>query len=154
LYKITNNKIEYNIISLKSITYNSDIVTNILAQKLKKRRSKHIKNILSVLSKAYLPKTNIIQERSLVNRQQSINYFFNKYKDLKIVSNLNNLSLHKLLSNIYSSSLISNYDNTSSNIHNRIFNSIKYKNLSGIRIEVKGRLTKRYRADRSIYSFR
>ena len=28
---------------------------------------------------------------------------------------------------------------------------IKYKNLGGIRLEVKGRLTKRYRADRSVY---
>ena len=39
-------------------------------------------------------------------------------------------------------------------MHNSIYNSIKYKNLGGIRIEVKGRLTKRYRADRSIYSLR
>ena len=35
-------------------------------------------------------------------------------------------------------------------IYKLIFNSINYKNMSGIRLEVKGRLTKRYRADRSI----
>jgi hypothetical protein len=33
---------------------------------------------------------------------------------------------------------------------NNIFNSIHYKNIAGIRLEVKGRLTKRYRADRAI----
>ena len=35
-----------------------------------------------------------------------------------------------------------------------VFNSIKYKNMAGIRMEVKGRLTKRYRADRSVYKLR
>jgi hypothetical protein len=37
------------------------------------------------------------------------------------------------------------------NIFDIIFNSIKYKNMRGIRLEIKGRLTKRYRADRSVY---
>lgn len=35
-----------------------------------------------------------------------------------------------------------------------IFNGIKYKNIGGIRLEIKGRLTKRYRADRAIYKVR
>jgi hypothetical protein len=35
--------------------------------------------------------------------------------------------------------------------NNIIFNTIKYKNLGGMKLEVKGRLTKRYRADRSIH---
>lgn len=41
-----------------------------------------------------------------------------------------------------------------SNISNKIFNSIKYKNLGGIRLELKGRLTKRNRADRSQFKFK
>jgi hypothetical protein len=32
-----------------------------------------------------------------------------------------------------------------------IFDSIKYKNMGGIRLEAKGRLTKRYRADRALF---
>jgi hypothetical protein len=40
------------------------------------------------------------------------------------------------------------------NIYNIIYNSIKYKNMSGIQIEVKGRLTKRYRADRSVFTLK
>jgi hypothetical protein len=32
-----------------------------------------------------------------------------------------------------------------------IFNSINYKNMGGVRLEVSGRLTKRYRADRAVY---
>jgi ribosomal protein S3 len=38
------------------------------------------------------------------------------------------------------------------NIHNLIYNSIRYKNMKGIKIAVKGRLTKRYRADRAVSS--
>jgi hypothetical protein len=30
-----------------------------------------------------------------------------------------------------------------------LFNKIKYKDMAGIRLEIKGRLTKRYRADRA-----
>jgi len=39
-------------------------------------------------------------------------------------------------------------------IHDIIYKSIGYKNMGGIRLEVKGRLTKRYRADRSVYSLK
>jgi hypothetical protein len=39
-------------------------------------------------------------------------------------------------------------------IYEIIFNSIKYKNTGGVRLEVSGRLTKRYRADRALYKVR
>jgi hypothetical protein len=44
--------------------------------------------------------------------------------------------------------------NTKRNINNLIFNSIHYKNLGGVRLEVSGRLTKRYRADRSVHALK
>lgn len=43
---------------------------------------------------------------------------------------------------------------TKAKLYNIVFNSIKYKNMAGIRMEVKGRLTPRYRADRSVYKLR
>lgn len=39
-------------------------------------------------------------------------------------------------------------------INDIIFNSIKYKNMGGVRLEIRGRLTKRYRADRAVYKFK
>jgi hypothetical protein len=36
-------------------------------------------------------------------------------------------------------------------IFESLLNSIKYKNIGGLRLEIKGRLTKRYRADRALY---
>lgn len=146
LNKIIGKKIEYNIVNLKSIAYNTDLFTQALALKLKKTRMNHIKSMFSILNRAYLPKINTIKERTLVKGQNNVDLFLDKYKDLKIISNLNINNLDGLLGNIHETS--------SKEIHSTIYNSIGYKNMSGIRLEVKGRLTKRYRADRSIYSLK
>ena len=152
LNKIIGKKIEYNIINLKSIAYNTDLFTQALALKLKKTRMNHIKSMFSILNRAYLPKINTIKERTLVKGQNNVDLFLDKYKDLKIISNLNtNNNLDRLLSTIHSPEGL---ETSKKEIHNTIYNSIGYKNMSGIRLEVKGRLTKRYRADRSIYSLK
>lgn len=152
LNKIIGKKIEYNIINLKSIAYNTDLFTQALALKLKKTRMNHIKSMFSILNRAYLPKINTIKERTLVKGQNNVDLFLDKYKDLKIISNLNNNNnLDGLLSTIHNPS---GSETSNKEIHDTIYNSIGYKNMSGIRLEVKGRLTKRYRADRSIYSLK
>jgi hypothetical protein len=97
-----------------------------------------------VLNRTHLPIVNTIQERTYVNRGMDI--YKNKFRNLKVISNLKDKSLDKFL-NILG-------EKKTKNIPKSIYNSIKYKNLGGIRIEVKGRLTKRYRADRSVYSLR
>uniref|UniRef100_UPI0030E4FE33 Ribosomal protein S3 n=1 Tax=Ophiocordyceps sobolifera TaxID=94213 RepID=UPI0030E4FE33 len=146
LNKIIGKKIEYNIINLKLITYNTDLFTKALALKLKrKKKTRYLRNMLRILYRAYIPKSNRIKERSRVVK--NVDFFLEKYKDLTIISNLDessNNNLDKLLDNSHDIE----------EIHKTIYNSISYKNLSGIRLEVKGRLTKRYRADRSIYSLR
>lgn len=164
LNKIIGKKIEYNIINLKSIAYNTDLFTNALALKLKKKRMNYIKSMFSILNRAYLPKINTIKERTLVKGQKNIDLYLDKYKDLNIISNLNNINLDKLLNEIHNTTYtgeISDKNFTvglstqhNKKIHNLIYNSIGYKNMGGIRLEVKGRLTKRYRADRSIYSLK
>lgn len=166
LNKIIGKKIEYNIINLKSVAYHTDLFTNALALKLRKRRINYIKSMFSILNRAYLPNINTIKERSLIKGDQKMDLFQGKFKDLKIISNMGELapssaqssSLSKLLDGAYSSDInngvIHSKDVNKENIHNTIYNSIGYKNMAGIRLEVKGRLTKRYRADRSIYSLK
>ncbi len=149
LTKITGKKIDYNIINLKSISYNTDIFTRILALKIKKTKGNHVKRMLSVLNKAYLPKVNTIQERTKVQTWDNLDIFQNNFKNLNVLSNI---SKTNNTSSLLDSSLDEGIYNQ--NIHNIIYNSIKYKNMSGIQIEVKGRLTKRYRADRSIFSLK
>nr|YP_010303540.1 ribosomal protein S3 [Purpureocillium takamizusanense]UNI92569.1 ribosomal protein S3 [Purpureocillium takamizusanense] len=143
LNKIIGKKIEYNIINLKSIAYNTDLFTKALSLKLKKRKKpQYIKNMFRILNRAYLPKTNTIKERTRINK--NVDLFLNEYKDLKLTSNLGKLKLDQFLGNSFNAK----------EVHNIIYNSIRYKNMGGIRLEVKGRLTKRYRADRSIYSLK
>ena len=116
--------------------------------------------MFSILNRAYLPKINTIKERTLVKGQKNIDLYLDKYKDLNIISNLNNTNLDKLLNEIHDTTYVGENiavglpTQHNKKIHNLIYNSIGYKNMGGIRLEVKGRLTKRYRADRSIYSLK
>ena len=144
LNKIIGKKIEYNIINLKSIAYNTDLFTNALSLKLKKQKMNYIKSMFSILNRAYLPKINTIKERTLIKGQKNVDLFLDEYKDLKLTSNLGKNNLDQLLGD----------SSNTKEVHNTIYNSIGYKNMGGIRLEVKGRLTKRYRADRSIYSLK
>lgn len=170
LNKILGKKIEYNIINLKSVAYHTDLFTNALALKLRKRRINYINSMFSILNRAYLPNINTIKERSIIKGDQKMDLFQSKFKDLKIISNIvfpatsgigsltQSSSLSKLLDGTYPSDInngiMHSSDANKENIHNTIYNSIGYKNMAGIRLEVKGRLTKRYRADRSIYSLK
>nr|YP_010259480.1 ribosomal protein S3 [Myrothecium inundatum]UIX25776.1 ribosomal protein S3 [Myrothecium inundatum] len=152
LTKILGKKVEYNIINLKSIAYNTDIFTNVLSLKLKNLKSNYIKSILSILNRAHLPiKNNIIRERPYLKDED---FLSKKYKEPKIISHLSQLAttdsknLDELLNKFdYTNS---NFNEKTTSIHNVVYNTIGYKNMGGIRLEVKGRLTKRYRADRSI----
>jgi hypothetical protein len=82
LNKILGKKIEYNIINLKSIIFNSDLFTQALSLKFKKRKSfNYKKNILSILGRVNFPDTNI-------THSEDGNYILNKYKDGKILSYL------------------------------------------------------------------
>nr|YP_626445.1 rps-like protein [Metarhizium anisopliae]AAW58815.1 rps-like protein [Metarhizium anisopliae] len=133
--KIIGKKIEYKIINLKFIVYNKDLFIKALALKLKKTRMNHIKSMFSILNRAYLPKINTIKERTLVKGQNNVDLFLDKYKDLKIISNLNtNNNLDGLL-RYYTWKLLKE-------IHNTIYNSIGYKNMRwGIRLgRLKGRI--------------
>ena len=163
LYKILGKKIEYNIINLKSIAYNTDLFTNALALKLKRKRMNYMNSMLSILNRAFIPSVNAIKERSLTKEIDSLH---DKYKDLRIISNIGEMNtrqtanmssstnIDRLLNGIYPSNIKIDGASSSKEIHNTIYNSIGYKNMTGIRLEVKGRLTKRYRADRSIYSLK
>jgi hypothetical protein len=144
LTKILGKKIEYNLINLKSIAYNTDIFTNVLALKLKNKKNFYGKIVPSILNRAPLPVINTIMERTLYKKGNS--QFLSK--NLKIISHLSdNNSLDMLLNTRQDINL----DSKNNTRHSLVYNSIGYKNLGGIRLEIKGRLTKRYRADRSIY---
>jgi hypothetical protein len=179
LTKILNKKIEYNIINLKSLTYNTDIFTKALALKLRKKKFFVMRGIYSIINRAKLPKGNTVVERADLRKFKDVNLVHNKFKDGHLLSNLNNnedffkflknmynihdryLKLYTLrltttdqLNPSYSLIAINNNDRLENNLKRSMFNSIKYKNMAGIRLQVKGRLTRRYRADRALYKLK
>ena len=88
------------------------------------------------------------------------NSFVNKYKNLCLINVLakkSSLLPLSLSSRIKRSKIRNKKDSlvvanrNSAHLFNSIFNKIKYKKLGGVRIRVKGRLSKRYRADRAVY---
>jgi hypothetical protein len=142
LQKILPKKIEYNIINLKHFINNPDIFTNIIALKLKRKRINRLREINRIISRTKLPIVNTIQERTFVSK--NIDPFLSKYQNTNVLSSVKNEHLDNLLAK----------ENENENITKSIYHSIRYKNIAGIKIEAKGRLTKRYRADRSVYSLR
>lgn len=155
LSKIYSKQIEFNIVNLKNIVFNTDLFTEISTKKIQKQNTRVSKIINTMLNKAKLPIVNRIKEKGRIVKSVNYNLVENKYRTLDLKNILTGqLHLDKLLNNNYL-----NYLKYSLNfgyaplsvLYNLVFNSIKYKNLHGIKMEVKGRLTPRYRADRSVY---
>lgn len=139
--KIFNKNVELNLINLKYFYFNSDIFSQPLVLKLRKKR-----NLLKYL-KACIRKVKIKKTNERLNR-----YFFdlNKLFNIKHIDILNNL-LYKFLEQNeknYSNSYIKQKSDTYL-LKKIVFNNIKYKRVSGVRLEAAGRLTKRYTASRS-----
>ena len=181
--KYYGKKVEFNIVNVKSIAYNGDIFTEILTSKIKKERTSPIWSMNDLLSKVVLPKVNIIIERGRIEKDVDLELVDNKYKNLNISSIINNNndllkdSLNKLLYNVYNKTYLEkesklnfrapayslrekgrrptaadNHEDL--NIRDVILDNIKYKTMGGAKLIVKGRLTKRYRADRAVYKMK
>lgn len=76
-----------------------------------------------------------------------VNYLFYNNKD----------SLNELLSGFLQNNnftQILNQYNRSANLINCIFNNLKYKDIGGVRLEAKGRLTRRFTASRSVFKIK
>jgi len=163
LSKIYKNNIEFNIINLKTYSLHSDIFTEILTSQIDKKNMLPNFVLKDAIKDITLAKTNHVEEKSYYMKSKDSLLLENKYKNLSLLSIINSkevinntCSLNKLLKEItnYTSESLGKYNKDYSNISHMIFNSIKYKNLGGVRIEVKGRLSKRYRADRSVFKMK
>jgi hypothetical protein len=138
------------------VVFHTDFFTKIVTSKLLNRKAHILGTMDNILNKVVLPKVNRIVEKSLVKK--SLNLLENKYKYLNLSFILNN-NLSELLNSLYYNLIVDYYNNNNLNkdyfkIYEIIFNSINYKNMAGIRLEAKGRLTKRYRADRATFKVR
>jgi len=122
LYKLYDKHVSINIINLKYLHLDNSIFTNAIVKKLKKRKSR----ILKVLRKALiLPKIPEINSMFLLKKKEFINVTY----DITNFSKYINIR----------------------NINKIIFKSLKNTHLIGIRLEGKGRLTRRLTASRAVY---
>jgi hypothetical protein len=144
LSKFYNKKVEFNIINLQSIILNTDVFLEFLKLKSKRRKLKLLKMVNFILAKLKLPKVNTLLERARSSKNINYNLLDNKYNNTYINSIINQQNDFDFL-------LKENYEKFNNEV---IFDNIKYKNIRGMRIEFKGRLTRRYRADRAIYKIR
>ena len=133
--KIYKKNVEFNIINLKYFYFNSDIFTQPLVLKLRKER-KLLRYLKSLVKKSKINKIKL-DERS--------RYFF----DLENLFTVNNDfdTTNNLLNDFMK-------QNKTEYLKKVVLNNIKYKRVSGVRIEGAGRLTKRYTASRSQHKVR
>lgn len=141
--KIYNKNVEFNIINLKYIHLNSDLLTQSIALKLKRRKN----YILKVLKKLFkMIKISPLNKVILM-------HYFEKNLSKEILNNLylfkksNNDNLNQSLFNLFSL----NEKEKNIRLENLILDSLKYKDLNGLRLETKGRLSKRRTASKSVF---
>jgi hypothetical protein len=167
--KIYNKEIEFNIINLKAIYLNSDIFTQAISIKLRNRDNRLLKVLRYFLYMVKLPKVNFLKERfTHVNIN---NLWVNKVKNLTIDSSSFNMkidSLNQLLTSIFTNANFlkklggnESYEshnkynvNSNTNILNYILNKLRHKSMAGVRLEARGRLTRRFTASRSVFKIK
>jgi hypothetical protein len=164
--KIYNKEVELNIINLKAIYLNSDIFTQAISLKLRNRNNNILNILRYFLYMVKLSKINFLKERFSFIKNKDL--WINKVKNLTFKSLYHNVvkdSVNQLLTSILINSDFSNrleknksYNkigaNSNFDLLNYIFNILKYKSIGGIRLEAKGRLTRRFTASRSVFKIK
>jgi len=162
--KIYNKDVEFNVINLYKMHLNSDIYTQSVSLKLKNRDNKLFKVLTRSLTKAKLPNVNRSNERyHKENRDEFlINKIRNSYINSMLLGSTNDNSvdpLNNLLVGFFPSSNNLEVDvrKRSSiikrpvSLYKYIISTLKHIRLAGIRVEAKGRLTRRFTASKSVF---
>jgi hypothetical protein len=161
--RIYNKGIRFNIVNLKKLHLNSDIFTQAVSLKLRNRDNKMYRVLKSSLRKLQL--RNVSKARRLrkanfskylVNqiRNDSINSMFsrNNVKDrlnsllLDYFPSCDDLRLKIIKYRMAKIKKVS--------LETYIFSNLKHRKMAGIKVEAKGRLTKRFTASRSVFKMR
>jgi flagellar biosynthesis regulator FlaF len=166
--QVYNKKVEFNIVNLKKMHLNSDVYTQAVSLKLKNRDNKLYRVLKASLRKIKLPvikKIDEIQKKPnrdefLVNiiRNNTIDTMLKRIKKNKIRNdNLNKLLLkfYPLADNLKLKVIKKPFSIIRSfSLEDYVLRSLKHLNLRGIRVEAKGRLTRRFTASRSVSKMR
>jgi hypothetical protein len=159
-----NKEVEFNVVELNQMHLNSDIYTQAVALKLKNRKNSLFKVLRSSLSKVNLPNVSRKNEKYYVfNRDDLlVNKIRNSYVNSMFDHTTNLDSLNKLLLGFFPSSenLEIDFKDKSTTVklpislETYVLKTLKHLKLAGVRVEAKGRLTKRFTASRSVFKMR
>ena len=159
---IYNKKVEFNIVNLKKMHLNSDIFTQAVSLKLRNRDNKLYRVLKSSLRKIKLPSVNRLSEKE--NKFNKEEFLINKIRNKNIASmfkdNANDplsnvlLDCFPLADNLKVNSLKKSSKEGSISLRNYVLKSLKHVKMAGIRIEAKGRLTRRFTASRSVFKMK
>jgi hypothetical protein len=136
--RIYRKKMIFNIINLKNYFLDSNIITQVIASKAKKRENK-----ISVILKVALTRVRPpVLSKNLITRERSKLIIKNNYslKDSEQLIDSNN-DVDKFLIKMY---------NPKNNLDQEVLNLTKNKLITGIRLRASGRLTRRFTAQRSV----
>lgn len=159
-----NKEVEFNIVELNQMHLNSDIYTQAVAMKLKNRKNSLYWVLRSSLTKVDLPNVSRRNERyySFNRDDLLVNKIRNTYINSMFDTTSNKDSLNKLLLKFFPSSenLEMDFKKRSSliklpvSLEIYVLKTLKHLKLAGVRVEAKGRLTKRFTASRSVFKMR
>jgi Mitochondrial ribosomal protein (VAR1) len=145
--KVYNKNVEFNMINLKYFNMNSDIVTQLLVNKITINRRKLNKVLRLLIDKVKIASNRGMQIHDEINTHNTLS-IINSIDINKIKPYLRINSLDKLIYKIYTEY------NIESDKRERILELVKNKYITGIRIEAAGRLSRRFTASRSIFKLK
>lgn len=160
---IYEKKIAINIVNLKKMHFSSDIYTQIVAFKLRNRENRLYRVLRSSLNKVKLPDINREAEKfSYINKDKLlVNIIRNDNVTSMFKTNEANDPLNNLLLKFFPSADSLKFKEEKSRLNERnislknyILKTLKHIKMRGIRVEAKGRLTKRFTAARSVFKLR
>ena len=158
---VYKKNIDLNLVNLKYLHLNSYIFTETLVTKLKNKKNRLLRVLTASLSKFKVPVENkLATYDDIYNRSKTKQNLMLKNLYLEKIDSKD--ILQEMLKKLSKNNLLDKKKlekESFSNIEKEeltktVFNSIKYKSVSGLRIEAAGRLTRRNTAARSVFKLR
>jgi hypothetical protein len=161
--EIYKKKVEFNFVNLRKMHLNSDIYTQAVALKLKNNKNRLYRVLKSSLRKVKITNINKkIEKFHLINKDD---LYVNKIRNDNVSSMFNNNAndpLNSLLLDFFPSAddlkfkIVKRWSikDQSISFKSYVLNSLKHINMRGIRVEAKGRLTRRFTASRSVFKMK
>lgn len=191
--EVYDKKVEFNIVNLTTLYFNSDIFTQAISMRIKNRKNSLLRVLKAALHLVKLPAVNKIRDKYGIADKLSLDHLKNVqiggWQSPSVINkyNTNKDTLDQLLLDILPYSTVaasqdksmclssedkinsknegsssdgvvspqhSLYNENCGDISNPldlVISSLKYKTTAGVRLETRGRLTKRFTASRSVF---